>query len=440
MADEPIPPGLTEEDKGRVGRLDSESLSANTIKLYEGQWRKVRGWMREKGYPDGPPMDPEHVRDCLTHFAEEKEQAKSTIQAMVNAIRSFHASADLESPTDSTLVKDRKKKLARDKRDEKEEQANPLLPVYLRAIIETAFLRRPYGRGFETEKTARKRGLEDIALLWVCFDALLRISEALGLEWRDIQQLPDGRTILTIGHSKTDQEGKGAHQYISPGAMEALNAHRPEDAKLTDKVFLMLSRATLESIKKEGKDIDSDSVLHSRYKSALRRIKRAGVAAGLPHEITSHSPRVGMAQTLAMAGFTAAEIAQVGRWESIATVLRYISGIAPGSGAVAELYRLNDYELVPGPKWHLCLADFDSMAEVERPDPGYMFLNRRSKPEPAIRRAGSYDHLELLPGYGCGGSGLNERLAAFHRELDLGRWSAQCLLHPVESGDPFAAD
>ena len=102
MADEPIPTGLTEEDLGRVERLDSEGLSPNTLKLYEGQWRKVRGWMREKGYPDGPPMDPEHVRDCLTHFAEEKKQSRNTIQAMVNAIRSFHASAGLESPTDST--------------------------------------------------------------------------------------------------------------------------------------------------------------------------------------------------------------------------------------------------------------------------------------------------------------------------------------------------
>ena len=148
--------------------------------------------MRENDYPDEPPMDPEHVRDCLTYFSEEKRQSKNTIQAMVNAIRSFHASAGLESPTELQIVRDRKKKLARDKRDEKEEQAPPLLPAYLRAIIETAFLRRPYGRGFETEKTARTRGLEDIALLWICFDALLRISEALAFEWRDIQQLPDG--------------------------------------------------------------------------------------------------------------------------------------------------------------------------------------------------------------------------------------------------------
>ena len=359
MAEETIPAGLTDEDLGGVERLNSERLSANTIKLYERQWRKVRRWMRENDHPDEPPMDPEHVRDCLTYFAEEKRQSKSTIQAMVNAIKSFHASAGLKSPTELQIVRDRKTKLARDKRDEKEEQANPLLPAYLRAIIETAFLRRPYGRGFETEKTARTRGLEDIALLWICFDALLRISEALALEWRDILQLPDGRTILTIKHSKTDQEGQGAHQYISPGAMEALNAHRPEGAKPTDRVFPMLSMDRLES---NEKDIDSGSRPQKRYENALNRIKRAGVAAGLPHEITGHSPRVGMAQTLAMAGFTAAEIAQVGRWESIATVLRYISRIAPASGAVARLYRLNNNELVPSPKWNLCLADFDSMA------------------------------------------------------------------------------
>ena len=93
MADETIPAGLTDEDLGRVERLNSERLSANTIKLYERQWRKVRRWMGENDHSDEPPMDPEHVRDCLTYFSEEKKQSKNTIQAMVNAIRSFHASA-----------------------------------------------------------------------------------------------------------------------------------------------------------------------------------------------------------------------------------------------------------------------------------------------------------------------------------------------------------
>ena len=73
MAEETIPTGLTEEDMSRVGRLESEGLSANTIKMYERQWRKVRRWMRENDYPDEPPMDPEHVRDCLTYFFRGEE-------------------------------------------------------------------------------------------------------------------------------------------------------------------------------------------------------------------------------------------------------------------------------------------------------------------------------------------------------------------------------
>ena len=53
------------------------------------------------------------------------------------------------------------------------------------------------------------QGNLDIALISLMRDALLRVSEAAVLTWRDIAAEADGTGRLLIRRSKTDTEGGG---------------------------------------------------------------------------------------------------------------------------------------------------------------------------------------------------------------------------------------
>ena len=66
-------------------------------------------------------------------------------------------------------------------------QATPLTSDVAAAIRATATRPRPFQTGrMESESTAERRGLVDIALVAVMRDALLRRPEAADLVWEDV--------------------------------------------------------------------------------------------------------------------------------------------------------------------------------------------------------------------------------------------------------------
>ena len=72
-------------------------------------------------------------------------------------------------------------------------RALPLdLECYL-AIRKTAYEpRRGRGGRMERATNARRRGALDVAMIGLMRDARLRVSEAAGLTWGDLEQVPDG--------------------------------------------------------------------------------------------------------------------------------------------------------------------------------------------------------------------------------------------------------
>ena len=190
---------------------------------------------------------------------------------------------------------------------------------HLAAIRATARLPRtgPSGR-VEAEKTARRRGAIDIALIATMRDALLRRSEAVALTWADIEFLPDGTARLTIRRSKTDQEGEGAVQFVGTEATADLKAIRPRGSG----------------------DAVGQPVFGLRTgRSIANRIRAAAKAAGLEGDFSGHSPRIGMAQDLAEAGASTTDLMVVGRWVSHRMPARYAREQAASRGAVAKFYR-----------------------------------------------------------------------------------------------------
>ena len=174
----------------------------------------------------------------------------------------------------------------------------------LAAIRATAELPRTGPRGrTERARTARRRGLVDIALVSVMRDAMLRRSEAAGVRWVDVEFRHDGSARVTVRRSKGDQAATGATLYIGRAAAADLQAiHRP-DASREARVFGLRS----------GRAVSN-------------RIALAAKAAGLIGRFSGHSPRVGMARDLVASGEGLAAVHVAGRWTSAEMPAHYARG------------------------------------------------------------------------------------------------------------------
>ena len=102
--------------------------------------------------------------------------------------------------------------------------------------------------------------------------------------------------------------------YLSPAAVEALLAIRPQEAVIGP----------------------GASVFGLSSRQISRRIKAATKMAGLGDGFSAHSPRVGMAQDLSAAG---AELMTAVRWDSPTMPAMYTEAQAAGRGAVARYHR-----------------------------------------------------------------------------------------------------
>ena len=282
------------------------------IKNYRGQWKSFLVWTLAKGV-QCLPADPEQVAAYLAERIEEHGHKPATLRAAASAIAFVHRTAGMEDPCASPEVK-RTLRSATRKAGQAQKQAEALTAEGLTAIRSTACKpRRGRGGRFETQDTAKCRGNLDIALVSLMRDAMLRVSEAASLTWKDVVTEEDGTGRLLIRRSKTDAEGEGAVMFLSPQTMAALRKIR-------------------------GGGEDADRIFGLRPNQISSRIKSAAKAAGLGDGFSGHSPRVGMARDLARAGIELPSLMNAGRWRSPTMPAHYTRNETAGRGAVARYH------------------------------------------------------------------------------------------------------
>ena len=233
----------------------------------------------------------------------------ATLGSILSAIRHYHESVGMTSPTTNPDVQKTKKGLAREY-PRPADQVTPMDQDAFDAIIEAAPTRKEH----ETPHQAAKRAAFDKALLSFSRDILARPETTAAAERRHIEQTRNGRHVLFIPHSKTDQTHQGVYGFLTERTMELLEemfATRKRQTKPADKIFGISER------------------------QISNRIRAAAEHAGLNGRFRGHSPRVGMAVQLAIEGYSLAQIKHVGRWESDKTTLTYLRGIIVERNAIA---------------------------------------------------------------------------------------------------------
>src|SRR6266446_10063629 len=149
--------------------LAKAEKAASTRKAYGTDYRLFKAWCDAKG-AQALPAAPETVAAYLASQAGTSKP--STLGRRVAAIRYAHKLAGLALPTDAEGVK-----------------------ATVRGI------RRTFG-------SARVRKAPAVAAKMLGFAGAFRRSELVALDVADIQETETG-LLVTIRHSKTDQEGRG---------------------------------------------------------------------------------------------------------------------------------------------------------------------------------------------------------------------------------------
>ena len=309
----PTHPGLDDGDAGRVREALASSRSPATRRAYASQWRMFSAWAESRDLPI-LPADPTAIAAYLTERAG-SGLSISTVQLSRAAIAAAHVDANLDDPCAHPGVRRTMAGLSR-MFGAPPRQATPLTSDVAAAIRATARRsRRLPSERMETESTAERRGLVDIALISVMRDALLRRSEASALVWDDIERVSDGTGRLTVRRSKTDQASEGKVLYLSGTTMSDLDAVRPDEPAPGHRSVFGLSSSQIG-----------------------RRISLSCAAAGFPGAYSGHSPRVGMAQDLAASGAELPALMEAGRWESPTMPARYTRSQVAERGAVARYH------------------------------------------------------------------------------------------------------
>ena len=187
-----------------------------------------------------------------------------------------------------------------------------MTPDMMERVLRASALRRS-GEG---HYKATLRHLEAAATLRLMFDSALRVDDMVRVGWAHLSTDPasNGHRTLYVPPGKTPHDRYGN---VSPPTWEALQRWRAATPDPTGRISTA-----------------------SNAQALGERIRRLGQFAGIP--ITGHSPRRGVATTLAQAGATEQELRAVGGWKSPQMVSEYVDAPHAAANAVTRLYPTDD--------------------------------------------------------------------------------------------------
>lgn len=222
------------------------------------------------------------------------------------------------------------------------------------------------------------QGLRDGALVSIAFDSGLRVSELAAIQIDDVDPQSNGRGILAIGKTKTDQEGEGRYAWLSVDTMRRIGAWLEVSGLVGGPLFRRVgvdrrqgrpARAPQDYLSIPGHTRHWQERLRGspaeppRLRYAIgegpltrqgigviyKRLVRAVIDEGLVdvepgregelvRAISTHSMRVGLTQDLFASGEDGAGVCQAIGWKSVSTALRYVRKQSVKGGAVSRVF------------------------------------------------------------------------------------------------------
>jgi len=294
----PLPGPLPPLEK--VREYVRASKAENTLRGYKADWRDFCAWTEAHGLSPLPATSETvaaYIADCAGRLKV------GSIQRRINAIAEAHKAAGLEPPTHAPIVVNTMKGIRRTLRTAPT-QKTAALTADIRAMIDAT--------------DAGAIGLRDRALILLGFAGAFRRSELVELDFEDCAFGKDG-LVVTLRHSKTDQNGEGRKIGIPYGAnpetcpVRTMQTWIEQTAIAGGPLFRSINRhGQLQKGRLSGIDV-------------ARIVKKLAQRAGLDSaKYAGHSLRAGHATAAAIAGASERSIMNQTGHRSVQMVRRYI--------------------------------------------------------------------------------------------------------------------
>jgi site-specific recombinase XerD len=283
--------------------LIQAAKAPNTIRAYRSDWLQFSAWCAEHDLP-ALPSAPETIAFYLADLAGQGRKP-ATLRRKLTAVGRAHEAKGFSSPASmrQAIVSETLKGIQRTM-GVAQTQKEALLTRDLKKVL--------------AELPGHPQGWRDRTLLLLGFAGGLRRSELCALDVEHVAQTDDG-LVLTLGRSKTDQEGAGTTIGIPYGStpetcpVRAYRTWLEKSALAAGPVF--------RSVDRFGRL--QDKRLHPA--SVARILKRAVQRAGIDEKrFAGHSLRAGFVTQAYLNDASEFDIMRQTRHKSLTTMRRYI--------------------------------------------------------------------------------------------------------------------
>jgi integrase len=271
------------------------AFAKNTIRAYRSDFIQYQIWCSHNNI-DSIPATSEAMAQYVDYLATIKKSA--TIRRRINSLGTVLKLSKNHDPTKQPEVALALKRMHR-KIGRAQEQATPLTKSLLNQLLNNC--------------DNSIMGIRNQVLLRLGYETMRRRSELCNFKYADVDQTPNGKPIMRLNFSKTDQYGAGK---ILPISEELIALLEKWEEIVGEEGYILRSINRHGQI---GKNLNPASI------STILKALQIGLGDGTKvKSLSGHSFRVGAALDLLEQGEPLERIMLRGGWQSDSTALTYL--------------------------------------------------------------------------------------------------------------------
>ena len=271
------------------------AFAKNTIRAYRSDFAQYQNWCLQNSL-DPIPATAETMAMYVDYLSKKNKSA--TIRRRINSLGTVLKLSKNHDPTKQPEVILALKRMHR-KIGRAQEQATPLTKGLLNQLLNNC------DNGI--------MGIRNQVLLRLGYETMRRRSELCAFKFEDIDCAPNGKPIIRLNFSKTDQFGTGK---VLPISEELLNLLEKWKEIVGDEGYI------LRSINKHG---HIGNNLNTASISTILKMMQERLKTGSNEQpLSGHSFRVGAAVDLLEQGESLERIMLRGGWQTDSTAINYL--------------------------------------------------------------------------------------------------------------------
>jgi len=271
------------------------AFAKNTIRAYRSDLNQYQNWCLQNNQ-EPVPATAETMANYVDYLSETNKSA--TIRRRINSLGTVLKLSKNNDPTKQPEVILALKRMHR-KIGRAQEQATPLTKTLLNQLLNNC--------------DNSIMGIRNQVLLRLGYETMRRRSELCAFKFEDIGQTPNGKPIIRLNFSKTDQYGTGK---VVPMSKELLTLLKKWKGITGDEGYI------LRSINKHG---HIGNNLNPASISTILKTLQEGLKTGSNQQpLSGHSFRVGAALDLLEQGEPLEKIMLRGGWQTDSTAMKYL--------------------------------------------------------------------------------------------------------------------